>query len=164
VLLIKKDILTPEELATAKEKVRAGLLVEETVGDIGQAVEEHMAAFRPGVIAALTTPSPPTPADPAAAQALRRVFDLATVEEVPPLALRIGDREYPVRHPLSLPLAEIEELQRLEAAETGKLWPERVALRAQQLRILVPSLSEDALQKLTAREIMRALGFIWETT
>jgi hypothetical protein len=161
-LLIKRGFIDPAELAAAKEQASANLLIEQTVGAVGQAVEAHWATFRPGAIAALTPPGPPAAVAPDAVQALRRVFDLATIEEARPLALRIGDQEYPVRHPLALSLAEAEALKRLEAAEEGKPPLERMALRAQQLRILVPSLSEDAVKKLTGLEIMQALGFIWE--
>lgn len=163
-VLLKRGLIDPAELAAAKKEADAGFLIETTIGAAGRALEADMAAFHSGAIAAITAPSPPGPADADAAQALRRVFDLATIEKPGPLALRIGDQEYAAVYPFDLPLVEANMLKQLEVSEgeEGRSYIERINFRAQQLRLLVPALTEDAVEKLTSREITRALGFIWQ--
>jgi len=56
--LIRKGLITQEELAELEAEARAGFMIEHTVGETGQAIEKELEEFRAGLWAALGV-SPP---------------------------------------------------------------------------------------------------------
>ncbi len=59
-LLVAKGLLTREELEAAKQQASAELLINQTVGELGQALEAHLATFHVGALEALKAVTRPT--------------------------------------------------------------------------------------------------------
>ena len=85
------------------------------------------------------------------------VLDLDAIPEESAQTVRIGGQEYPVRNPMDIPLVEIEEMLHIQEALAGKPWHAQLGLARRQVQILIPTLPEEVLNRLTGRQIVRIM-------
>ncbi len=88
---------------------------------------------------------------------MKETIDLDGPEPTGEQAVRIGGTEYPVRDHLDIPMEEIEEMLTIQTSLTGKPWHEQLAMARRQVQILVPSLPDSVLRRLTGRQIVKVM-------
>lgn len=88
---------------------------------------------------------------------MKETIDLDGPEPTGEQTVRFGGTEYPVRDHLDIPMEEIEEMLTIQTSLAGKPWHEQLAMARRQVQILVPSLPEPVLRRLTGRQIVKAM-------
>ena len=69
--------------------------------------------------------------------------------------LKFEGKIYPVRQFIDIEYGQVMEVLNLEQQLTGKPYAQQLELARKQIRILVPSMPDDVLDRLTGRQILR---------
>jgi|GEM_PF-1253475 hypothetical protein len=83
------------------------------------------------------------------------VIDLNEIKRLIVARVKVGERTYDVHSTLDVTMGELSSMLTEEAQVREKGgWMEQVALARKQVRLVVPDLSDDDLDGLTARQIV----------
>lgn len=69
--------------------------------------------------------------------------------------IKFEGKTYPVRRFIDIEYGQVMRVLSLEKALTGKPYAEQLELAREQIKILVPSMPDNTLDKLTGRQILR---------
>jgi hypothetical protein len=85
-------------------------------------------------------------------------LDLDALEVDASYTIKIGGQVYAVRGNLDIPMEEIEETLSIQRDFKGLPWHEQLRRARRQVRILVPDLPDEVLNKMTGRQIIRVMA------
>lgn len=85
-------------------------------------------------------------------------LDLDATEKDESRTITVGKTTYVVRAHLDIPMEELDEARTAHDTMTGKPWHEQLRLARRVVQILVPTLPDGAINKMTGRQIIRLMA------